>query len=110
MKAAAQMTILCAYSSFFSGTVYCKLEQKSFDERCYAYVLHKLTTNYASEMTENDQYICISFTLQTGKVRERKRHCQSLCQKYTAEPSSNSPNILSLRYFSLSEHKALKKL
>lgn len=104
------MTVLCAYSSFFQWYCIWQIRAEIFDERCCAYVLHKLTTNHASEMTENDQYISISFILQTGKVRERKRHCQSLCQKYTADPSSNSPNILSLRYFSLSEHKELKKL
>lgn len=43
---------------------------------------------------ENDQYMSISFILLTGKARERKGHCQSTCQKHTAEPSSNSPNIL----------------
>lgn len=43
---------------------------------------------------ENDQFVNISFILDTGKVGEEKDTDKSLCQKYIAEHSSNSQTTL----------------
>lgn len=103
MKAAAQMRMPCAYVSFASGAEYfelCHVSRNPLLDSDTVKCLINFNTPCLRNNCENDQFVNISFILQTGKVRGRKGHWQSLCQKYTAEHSSNSQNTLIMVLFS----------